>query len=325
MNGAGAEWTLFYAKARSYDERARGVARRGRTFPTSVYTRLIDGVNRNLPTFHRYLKLRKRMMKRDRAALLRSVRAARRVGRPDLHAEEAQKHVLAARRAARAGVRGGGQARVQRALDRSLSQRRQAVGRVLERRRLRRPPVHADQLQRQVHRRQHAGARARPHDAELLLEQDAAVPARRLSDLRRRGRVDVQRGAAHRPHARRRSRTTTTRLSLLGNYLENIKGTVFRQTQFAEFELRMHEMAEKGRADHRRRARQAVSRTSRKKYYGHDQGVCVVDDYVAHEWSFIPHFYRDFYVFQYATSFTASAALVREGARRATRRRRSAI
>src|SRR3954449_1357833 len=37
-----------------------------------------------------------------------------------------------------------------------------------------------------------------------------------------------------------------TRLSLLGNYLENIKGTVFRQTQFAEFELRMHEMAEKG-------------------------------------------------------------------------------
>ena len=85
-----------------------------------------------------------------------------------------------------------------------------------------------------------------PHDAELLLEQDAAVPARRLSDLRRRGRVDVQRGAADRLHAQDRSRTTTTRLSLLGNYLENIKGTVFRQTQFAEFELRMHEMAEKG-------------------------------------------------------------------------------
>ena len=49
-----------------------------------------------------------------------------------------------------------------------------------------------------------------------------------------------------------------TRLSLLGNYLENIKGTVFRQTQFAEFELRMHEMAREGRADHRRRAREAV-------------------------------------------------------------------
>ena len=49
-----------------------------------------------------------------------------------------------------------------------------------------------------------------------------------------------------------------TRLSLLGNYLENIKGTVFRQTQFAEFELRMHEMAQKGQADHRRRALEAL-------------------------------------------------------------------
>ena len=46
-----------------------------------------------------------------------------------------------------------------------------------------------------------------------------------------------------------------------------------------------------------------------KKYYGHDKGVCIVDDYIQHEWSFIPHFYRNFYVFQYATSFTASAAL----------------
>ena len=46
-----------------------------------------------------------------------------------------------------------------------------------------------------------------------------------------------------------------------------------------------------------------------RKYYGHDQKVCIVDDYIANEWSYIPHFYRDFYVFQYATSFTASAAL----------------
>ena len=43
-----------------------------------------------------------------------------------------------------------------------------------------------------------------------------------------------------------------------------------------------------------------------------------MDDYIAHEWSYIPHFYRDFYVFQYATSFTASEALAAEGARRAT-------
>ena len=46
-----------------------------------------------------------------------------------------------------------------------------------------------------------------------------------------------------------------------------------------------------------------------KKYYGHDQGVCIVDDYIAHEWSGVPHFYNSYYVFQYATSFTAATAL----------------
>jgi oligoendopeptidase F len=99
-----------------------------------------------------------------------------------------------------------------------------------------------------------------------------------------------------------------TKLSLLGSYLENIKGTVFRQTQFAEFELRMHEMAEKGEPITGEALDKAYLEIVR-KYYGHDKGVCIVDDYIQHEWSYIPHFYLDFYVFQYATSFTASAAL----------------
>jgi oligoendopeptidase F len=101
------------------------------------------------------------------------------------------------------------------------------------------------------------------------------------------------------------------RLSLLGSYLENIKGTVFRQTQFAEFEMRMHEMADKGQpltGDALAKLYMDIT----KRYYGHDQGVCVVDDEIANEWSYIPHFYRDFYVFQYATSFTASEALAQK-------------
>jgi oligoendopeptidase F len=98
------------------------------------------------------------------------------------------------------------------------------------------------------------------------------------------------------------------RLSLLGSYLENIKGTVFRQTQFAEFELRIHEMAEKGEpltGD----VLNNVYYDIVKKYYGNDQKVCIVDDDIKAEWMYIPHFYYNFYVFQYATSFTASAAL----------------
>jgi oligoendopeptidase F len=112
------------------------------------------------------------------------------------------------------------------------------------------------------------------------------------------------------------------KLSLLGSYLENIKGTVFRQTQFAEFELRIHEMAQKGQPITGESLAKLYLDITR-RYYGHDQKLCIVDDYVAHEWSFIPHFYRDFYVFQYATSFTASEALaakVKTGDAEATKR-----
>jgi len=106
----------------------------------------------------------------------------------------------------------------------------------------------------------------------------------------------------------KKTKDDSIRVSLLGNYLESIKSTVFRQTQFAEFELRMHEMVERGEP----LTGDALSKLYSeivKKYYGHDQGVCIVDDYVANEWAFIPHFYNDYYVFQYATSFTASSAL----------------
>jgi oligoendopeptidase F len=98
------------------------------------------------------------------------------------------------------------------------------------------------------------------------------------------------------------------RLSLLGDYLEGIKGTVFRQTQFAEFEIRIHEVAEKGQALTGEKFSELYQEIVR-KYYGHDKGVCIVDDEIRYEWSYIPHFYMNFYVYQYATSFTASAAL----------------
>jgi len=99
------------------------------------------------------------------------------------------------------------------------------------------------------------------------------------------------------------------RLSLLMNYLDGIKGTVFRQTQFAEFELRIHEKAERGEpltGD----VLNEIYGEILKKYYGHDKGVCRIDDLYTAEWAYVPHFYYNFYVYQYSTSFTASTALV---------------
>lgn len=98
------------------------------------------------------------------------------------------------------------------------------------------------------------------------------------------------------------------RLSLLMNYLDGIKGTVFRQTQFAEFELKMHEKADRGEpltGD----TFTTLYGDILKAYYGHDAGVCHVEELYTVEWAYIPHFYYNFYVYQYATSFTAATAL----------------
>lgn len=100
------------------------------------------------------------------------------------------------------------------------------------------------------------------------------------------------------------------RLSLLMNYLDGIKGTVFRQTQFAEFELAIHQKAESGQPLTGDVLTEIYGNIIR-KYYGHNEGVCNVDDAYCVEWAYVPHFYYNFYVYQYATSFTASTALSR--------------
>lgn len=99
-----------------------------------------------------------------------------------------------------------------------------------------------------------------------------------------------------------------TKLSLLMERLDGFKGTLFRQTQFAEFELKIHEAAESGEP----LTGEVFSKIYMdivKRYYGHNDGICYVDDYINMEWAFIPHFYYNFYVFQYSTSFTASNSL----------------
>jgi len=98
------------------------------------------------------------------------------------------------------------------------------------------------------------------------------------------------------------------RLSLLCNYLDNARATVFRQVQFAEFELKIHEMAQEGAALTGDLLNTVYGKLTR-EYYGHEKGVCTVDDEIQSEWAYIPHFYYNFYVYQYATSHTASAAL----------------
>ncbi len=98
------------------------------------------------------------------------------------------------------------------------------------------------------------------------------------------------------------------RAYLINHFLEQFKGTLYRQTMFAEFELNIGRMVDKGEtltAD----VLCAEYRRLNELYYGPDM---VVDDRIALEWARIPHFYYDHYVFQYATGYSAAIALSRK-------------
>ena len=98
------------------------------------------------------------------------------------------------------------------------------------------------------------------------------------------------------------------RMFYLGFGLESMRGTFFRQTMFAEFELALYEAAERGEALSGERI-SAIYGEILKRYHGHDEGVVNIDELYTNEWMFVPHFYYNMYVFQYATSQTAGTAL----------------
>ena len=98
------------------------------------------------------------------------------------------------------------------------------------------------------------------------------------------------------------------KLYFLGSQLENLRTTYFRQAQFAEFELAIHDQVEKGNP----LTGEAASATYLdilKRYYGTEAGITQITERDAIEWSYIPHFYYNFYVYQYATSIAASSQL----------------
>lgn len=101
------------------------------------------------------------------------------------------------------------------------------------------------------------------------------------------------------------------RISLLGHWLDGIRATLFRQTFFAEFELDVHRRVERGEAL-TGEALAALYLDLVRAYQGHDEGACEVDSIFAVEWASIPHFYYDFYVYQYATGIVAANSLAHD-------------
>ena len=103
------------------------------------------------------------------------------------------------------------------------------------------------------------------------------------------------------------ARTKAEKLFYLGAGLESIRTTFFRQVMFAEFELAIHQEIERGNPLSGARLSELYCKLVR-RYYGEAQGVMKIDPTYCIEWAYVPHFYYDFYVWQYATSMAGAAA-----------------
>lgn len=111
-------------------------------------------------------------------------------------------------------------------------------------------------------------------------------------------------------HIIKNEKDTEFKKYILDKHLDGLKGTLYRQTLFAEFELLIHQEVESGRSLTPDFLDDTYLRLTR-EYYGHNKGVMEVEEFMKNEWSYIPHFYYNFYVYQYATGIIASMALAK--------------
>jgi oligoendopeptidase F len=98
------------------------------------------------------------------------------------------------------------------------------------------------------------------------------------------------------------------KLYIISEFLEQVRGTLYRQSLFADFELAMHKKVEEGQTLTPEWLNKKYLDLTR-LYYGNDKGVMQVDDYIQSEWANIPHFFLNYYVFQYSTGIISSMAL----------------
>jgi len=297
---------IFYAKARHYNS-ALEASLYPNNIPTEVYQSLITNVNRNLPAFHRYLAIKKRMLGVD--TLKYSDLYAPVVKNIDLKYsyDEATKIILEALKPLGADY----VATVKKAIDSRWLDVFPTPGKQFG--------AYSSGMDKDIH----------PY---ILLNytdlySDVSTVAHELGHTMQSYLSNNKQPAplANYPifvaevastfnevllfnYMIKEVKDDDVRLSMLMTWLDAFKGTLFRQTQFAEFELRIHEAVEQGKpltGDDLSK----LYMTILKNYYGSDKGVTSLDKNLEMEWAFIPHFYRGFYVYQYATSFTASMAL----------------
>jgi len=297
---------VFYTRVRNYENTLQSALDAG-NIPVSVYHNLVSSVNENLDTFHKYLLLRKRMLGVDQLHYYDLY--APLVGEVELSYDvpEAEQHILAS-------LAPLGQeyvSVVERAFNERWIDMYPNEGK--------RSGAYSNGSAYDVHPYILMNYNGKYDDVSTLTHElghtmHSYLTNKKQAYVNSNYSIFVAEVASTvneallNDYMLNQIEDDNVRLAILGNYLEGAKGTLFRQTQFAEFELLIHQLAEQGQPLTGERFNELYLALTR-KYYGHDKGICIVDENIQSEWSFIPHFYYNYYVYQYATSFTASQAI----------------
>ncbi len=303
---SGVKRDLFYTKVRNYDSALESALDAG-NIPTEVYHTLIREVNASLPTLHRYLKLRQRMLGLDELHYYDIYPPIVKEVEMDFPYDEGVKLMLGSLAPLGEdyvnGLAGGIESRW---IDVYPSQGKRSgaymSGSAYD--------VHPYMLLNYVddynslstltHECGHAMQTYFSNKAQPYPTADYTIFVAEIASTLNEALLN--------PYLLERARSDDERLYLLGSYLDNLRGTFYRQTMFAEFELKIHQLVEQGEALTGDKLNEIYGELLR-RYHGHDEGVMTINPLYNVEWAYIRHFYYNFYVYQYSTSFVASTAL----------------
>ena len=300
---AEAKQRQFYANARKYPS-ALAAAVDSTRVPESVYHNLIQTVNANLDKMHRYIRLRKKLLGVDELHMYDIYAPMVSGGEKVIPYAEAKDTVFDALAPMGEKYR----AIIREGFDNRWIDVRENVGKrsgAYSAGALCHPYVllnHKDNLESMFTLAHEMG-----HAAHSYLSNRTQAPVYRDYVIFVAEVASTCNEALLMEYLLQRTTDKRERAALINHFLEQFKGTLYRQTMFAEFELRMGELCAKGEpltAD----LLSAEYKALNEKYYGPDM---VSDDEIALEWARIPHFYYNYYVYQYATGYSAAIALSR--------------
>ena len=270
---AEAKQRQFYANARKYPS-ALAAAVAGTRVPESVYHNLIQTVNANLDKMHRYIRLRKKLLGVDELHMYDIYAPMVSGGEKVIPYAEAKDTVFDALA--------------------PMGEKYRAI-------------IREGFDNRWIDVRENVGKRSGAYSAGALCHPDVLLNHKDNLESMFTLAHEICNEALLMEYLLQRTTDKKERAALINHFLEQFKGTLYRQTMFAEFELRMGELCAQGEpltAD----LLSAEYKALNEKYYGPDM---VSDDDIALEWARIPHFYYNYYVYQYATGYSAAIALSR--------------